>query len=166
MRIVLAICALICVGANALAQDQEDKLVDRLLKPSTSLQNSSQNKTFAPGRTSATKQARVGVFYVAEKPKAKSFSGNREFSASEFTTQSLSGAKNKARVSSAQSDRAYPTWRANAAGSSPTTSKSASTGKFSGNRPFLDKGKSQKFLDRQNPPMTIDQVRELLNKNK
>jgi hypothetical protein len=37
---------------------------------------------------------------------------------------------------------------------------------FAGNRPFLDQGKSQKALSRQNPPLTIEQVRELLNKNK
>lgn len=33
-------------------------------------------------------------------------------------------------------------------------------------RTFREQGKSQKSLNRQNPPLTIDQVRELLNKNK
>jgi hypothetical protein len=37
---------------------------------------------------------------------------------------------------------------------------------FTGKRPFLDKGKSPKSLERKNTPMTIEQVRELLNKNK
>ena len=37
---------------------------------------------------------------------------------------------------------------------------------FAGQRPFQEDGKSQKSLDRQNPPLTIEQVRELLNKNK
>ena len=37
---------------------------------------------------------------------------------------------------------------------------------FADRRQFTAQGKSQKSLDRQNPPMTIDQVRELLNKNK
>ena len=37
---------------------------------------------------------------------------------------------------------------------------------FGDQRQFTDQGKSQKSLDWQNPPMTIDQVRELLNKNK
>jgi hypothetical protein len=44
--------------------------------------------------------------------------------------------------------------------------KTAASRSFAGNRPFLDKGKSQKALDRKNPPLTIEQVRELLNKNK
>jgi len=37
---------------------------------------------------------------------------------------------------------------------------------FADQRPFQEKGKSQKSLDRRNPPLTIEQVRELLNKNK
>jgi hypothetical protein len=37
---------------------------------------------------------------------------------------------------------------------------------FAGERSFREQGKSQESLDRQNPPLTIDQVRKLLNKNK
>ena len=37
---------------------------------------------------------------------------------------------------------------------------------FAGNRPFLGRGKSQKALNAQDTPLTIEQVRELLNKNK
>lgn len=32
--------------------------------------------------------------------------------------------------------------------------------------PFLDRGKSQKALSARDKPLTIEQVRELLNKNK
>ncbi|HST30067.1 MAG TPA: hypothetical protein VLK27_04440 [Chthoniobacterales bacterium] len=38
--------------------------------------------------------------------------------------------------------------------------------KFADERVFRDQGKSQKLLSTRNPPLTIDQVRELLNKNK
>jgi len=44
--------------------------------------------------------------------------------------------------------------------------KGVATRNFVDQRHFTDRGKSQESLDRQNPPMTIDQVRELLNKNK
>jgi hypothetical protein len=37
---------------------------------------------------------------------------------------------------------------------------------FSGTRPFLVRGKSQKALSAQDRPLSIDDVRELLNKNK
>ncbi len=35
-----------------------------------------------------------------------------------------------------------------------------------GSRPFLVRGKSQKALSQQDTPLTVEQVRELLNKNK
>ena len=46
------------------------------------------------------------------------------------------------------------------------SNKAQSSRDYSGNRPYLEKGKSQKFLNRKNKPMTIDEVRDLLNKNK
>jgi len=47
-----------------------------------------------------------------------------------------------------------------------TTAVTPAVREYAGNRPFLDKGKSQKSLSAQNKPLTIEQVRELLNKNK
>jgi len=44
--------------------------------------------------------------------------------------------------------------------------KKYATRDFAGNRPFLGQGKSQKALHAQDRPLTIDEVRELLNKNK
>lgn len=44
--------------------------------------------------------------------------------------------------------------------------KKISGNDFAGNRPFLGQGKNQKALSAQKPPLTIEQVRELLNKNK
>jgi hypothetical protein len=40
------------------------------------------------------------------------------------------------------------------------------TSDFAGKRPFLGQGKSQKALSQQDQPLSIEQVRELLNKNK
>jgi hypothetical protein len=48
----------------------------------------------------------------------------------------------------------------------PQSGKKVASGAYAGNRPFLDEGKSQKSLSRKNEPLTIEQVRELLNKNK
>ena len=46
------------------------------------------------------------------------------------------------------------------------STKKYATRDFAGNRPFLGQGKSQKALHAQERPLTIDEVRELLNKNK
>jgi hypothetical protein len=46
------------------------------------------------------------------------------------------------------------------------TSRAIATRDFASSRTFLDQGKSQKALSQQDKPLTIEQVRELLNKNK
>ena len=48
----------------------------------------------------------------------------------------------------------------------PETNASALVREYADNRPFLGKGKSQKSLHAQDKPLTIEQVRELLNKSK
>ena len=48
----------------------------------------------------------------------------------------------------------------------PESNEVAPTREYASNRPFLDKGKSAKSLQAQNKPLTIEQVRELLNKSK
>ena len=48
----------------------------------------------------------------------------------------------------------------------PESGRSVAVGSFAGNRPFLGRGKSQKALSARDTPLTIEQVRELLNKNK
>ena len=54
------------------AQDQEKKLLDRLLKPDMALQNDAQNKKFVgDGSASINKRAHVGRFYVHQKPSSK-----------------------------------------------------------------------------------------------
>jgi hypothetical protein len=46
------------------------------------------------------------------------------------------------------------------------SSKAAAVSDFDGTRPFLIQGKSQKALSQKDRPLSIDEVRELLNKNK
>src|SRR5581483_7104784 len=50
--------------------------------------------------------------------------------------------------------------------SAPDSDKKRPSRAYAQSRPFLGEGKSQKSLNRQNAPLTIEQVRELLNKNK
>ena len=152
------------------AQDQERKLVDRLLKPDMSLQNSEQKKKFIADGTSINKKANVGSFYVEKKSSSKMFSGTRELSTRQFNSRSFPGSRSAPENSSQQtvgkSRLAYPTQPARGPRDAPQSDKKVASRAYADNRPFLDQGKSQKSLNRQNAPLTIDQVRELLNKNK
>jgi hypothetical protein len=162
----VVLVALSCVRA----QDQESKLVDRLLRPDTTLRNNAQNKQFSADGTSTNKKARVGTFYVKKKSNSKSFPGTRDFSAQQFNSQSFHGTRSASGISSQQaignSRPAYATPTARRPRDASQCDKKVASRSYAENRPFLDQGKSQKSLNRQNAPLTIEQVRELLNKNK
>ena len=164
MLITTALC-----GASA--QDQEKKLVDRLLKPDMALQNDAQNKKFiGDGSVSINKRASVGAFYVHQKPSSKSFSGTRDFSTSQFYSQTYHGGRTAYETSSQQtfanSKAPYANQTARGVRDAAQSGKKVGSRAYAGNRPFLDQGTNQKSLNRKNEPLTIEQVRELLNKNK
>ena len=163
---VSLLIALTCLRA----QEQERKLVDRLLRPDMTLQNSEQKKKFIADRTSINKKASVGTYYFEKKSNSKTFSRTREFSTRQAYSKSFHEGRSTFENSSQQalgnSRLAYPTQTARGSRNAPQSDKKIASRAYAENRPFLDQGKSQKSLNRQNTPLTIEQVRELLNKNK
>ena len=169
VRKLLATCLLMICVSPMNAQEQERKLVDRLLKPDTTLQDSAQNKKFVADRTLVDKRAHVSTFYLQKKATDKNFSGTRDLSTQPFNGQSSNAAQSKtANISSrtAVPNSRYTASSAKRFNQAHDANKTKNTNDFSGNQPFLGRGKSQKSLSRENPPLTIEQVRELLNKNK
>ena len=151
------------------AQEQEGKLMDRLLRPNMALANSAQNKKFAATNTFVNKSAPTKRFRTPEKERPKTFSSPRAFAPREFAARHFraghSAAEISARSQLTKSDTiypapAYPTRVAPGSGSTVTSAE------FAGHRPFLVEGKSQKALRAHDKPLTVEQVRELLNKNK
>jgi hypothetical protein len=167
---VLTILVLVLPCYCALAQEQERKLIDRIMKPDMTLENDAQTKKFTADRTSVNKQARVSTFYLQQKSPAKQFGGTREFSSGQFATANFNQADKRAAKDYAGTKAATATY-SDASKTASTHAvhdqdKASPSHDYAGNRPYLEKGKSQKFLNRKNKPMTIDQVRDLLNKNK
>jgi hypothetical protein len=168
---LLTISVLLVAAAPCLrAQDQERKLIDRLLRPDMTLQSSEQKKKFVADGTSINKKASVGTFYVEKKPSSKTFSNARGFSTQQYHSRPYHGNRSAFENSSQQavgnSRSVYPAQTARGPRDAPQSDKKVASRAYAENRPFLDQGKSQKSLNRQNAPLTIDQVRELLNKNK
>jgi hypothetical protein len=92
VRKLLTISVLFLAAASCLrAQDQERKLVDRLLRPDMTLQSSEQKKKFTADGTSINKKASVGTFYVEKKPDSKAFSKTREFSTRQLDSRPFHG---------------------------------------------------------------------------
>jgi len=154
---------------SANAQEQERKLLDRLLKPNMSLQNSVQEKQFIAGGTTTTKQARTKDFYVPDRRSEKEFRTSA-FRTKGFNTKSSpyqnAPANLATRTTVPKADVTYATTAYRGTSVARESEKAVEVSEFSGTRPFLIQGKSQKALSQKDQPLTIDQVRELLNKNK
>jgi hypothetical protein len=161
---------LLLVATTGFAQDQERKLIDRLLRPDMELKNEAQDKKFVADRTSVHKQVHVRAFYVQQKSKPKAFPETRELSAPECGTAGFAGGKRQANATSSNkiqnAQRQIPARSTTDVRVVHDSNRIAQSGSFAGERPFLDKGKSQKSLTQKNDPLTIDEIRELLNKNK
>ncbi len=170
--IIVASAALLTTVCPAIAQNQEQKLIDRLLRPNVSVKNSAQDKKFT--NTSAAvfdKPAPTRSFYSPDKNIPKAYPDDRVFTARQFAARHFRGGDSAANVATrsqlTKNDTMVPTGPAPGIRVAPeAVQTTAATREFSGNRPFLVEGKSQKALHAQDRPMTIEQVRELLNKSK
>jgi hypothetical protein len=165
----LAFALLICSACGLLAQEQEGKLMTRLMRPDMALGNSSQNKKFVADTASVDRHAHVSAFYLEKRHEAETYSSTHAFDAGQFSTRSydhLSGGNSLLAARSTSPMRAYDTPSARVSVELRDSHRTVSSSNFAGNRTFLDQGKSQKSLDHKTKPMTIDDIRELLNKNK
>jgi hypothetical protein len=171
VRLLVVVLLLACSAAFAHAQEQERKMLDRILKPDMELQNPIEKKQFTSAGAVETKKARTKMFFFFKRKPEKEFVTS-EFYAQQFTgTRESRDAQKKARTTSGRripnADVPYSTAAFAAvreANDSTRTVETAET--HDARRQSQMRGKSQKALSQQNPPMTIDQVRELLNKNK
>jgi hypothetical protein len=164
MRRSLLVLVFLALATAGYAQEQERKLVDRLLSPNTKLANSDQNKKFKGGSEAPTRSAATKSFYVSEKHLSKTFVADRTAPTTSFRTRNYS--TQAATVPTLSPTRSYQPKQARDISPSAYSTKKYATRDFAGNRPFLGQGKSQKALHAQDRPLTIDEVRELLNKNK
>ena len=150
------------------AQHQEPSLVDRLLRPNMELHNNAQGKKFSANSAVIERRGTVGTFSLKPNRNEKSFVDIRVLTTAKYASRSFHEAaaaaslqdrsvNAPAKVSTASVRGIHDTYDAHSAINSRS---------FADQRPFQEKGKSQKSLDRRNPPLTIEQVRDLLNKNK
>ncbi len=142
--------------------------MDRLLRPNMALGNESQNKRFAADKASIDRHARVSTFYLQKRHEANAYSNTREFNTGKFSGRSydVAAANSLLAARSTSPMRSYDAPSARASVELRDGHRAVSGSNFGGNRPFLDEGKSQKSLNSKKKPMTIDDIRELLNKSK
>ena len=169
MRALLFSAVLAATIVSARAQQQEQKLLDRLLKPDTSLESNLQKKQFTAGGATLEKKARTKSFFVRDRRAEKQFvTGN--FRTKPFGTNESRYQRQEANIASrtaiAKLDTPYPAPGYGGVRVDRESDQAVEVSNYRDTRPFLVKGKSQKSLSAQDRPLTIDEVRELLNKNK
>jgi len=170
VRWIFPLLCLTSFSFSARGQEQEKKLVDRLLRPDMSLVNPAQDKKFiAGGGAPLDKEFAVKSFPTSQAP-SKSFAGMKGFFARIFGTKSFARSKATANTNldAACASSEFSTRESSLVRPAPDSTKRARRRDYTDQRPFLAKGTRQEALSQQekNRPLTIDEVRELLNRNK
>jgi hypothetical protein len=186
VRLVPLLLALLTLAAPLLAQEQEQKLWDRLNRnpqKDKEMVFDTRQASFSSSRSFNSKSANSKGFLFKQKFSAgeyrskeyagtkSAWSGDFKFSARQANTRGKFEVPNASRqVNTKTMDVA----------DARESAKGMPTRDFAGQRPYLKRGASQDRLDREGPgfndqhigttsdlrPMTIDDIRELLNKNK
>ncbi|HEY5037273.1 MAG TPA: hypothetical protein VII74_09105 [Chthoniobacterales bacterium] len=166
----LLLLGLTITAPLAFAQEQESKLMDRIMRPNMSLTDPAQNRKFtAVEGTSVDKKFETKSFEDGREANTKSFLGLRSFLSKTFGSGKFARAES-ANEAVASADRAFAstefaTHKSALIRKASTDDKPVETRAYAGIRPFLAKGTRQQQLSTQPHPMTIEDVRELLNKN-
>ena len=151
------------------AQQQEPSLVDRLLRPNMELQNNAERKKFMANSAVIEGRGTIGTFFLQPNRHEKSFGDLRELAATKYPSRSFyedAGLASSLQNRKVKAATTISTSYVRGVHQTHDAHRAIGTRSFAGRRPSQEDGKNQKSLDRQNPPLTIEQVRELLNKNK
>jgi hypothetical protein len=160
---------LIFFFTTASAQIQERSLIDRLLRPNMDLQNEAQGKTFNANSAIVPNRGSAGRFVLEATAKQKAFTDTGTAATKEYRSSSFRADSQESPVVETRQIKVPAQLKTSSVQDlhAAYDARLAVSGRSFGDElVFREEGKSQKSLNRKNPPLTIDQVRELLNKNK
>ena len=132
------------------------------------LQNNAQGKKFSANSAVIERRGTVGTFFPQPTRHEKSFADMRVLAAPKYPSRSFHEAAAAASLQdrNVNAPAKVSTMSVRGVHDAHDAHSAINSRSFADQRPFQEKGKSQKSLDRRNPPLTIEQVRDLLNKNK
>ena len=145
--------------------------MDRIMKPDMTLASPMQSKGYNDGKSfGAVSPASVNSFYIARTFSAKSFSSKAYNGAGNFWAGDFKYSTTAARTGTGFATKAFAVKTEVVKDARETGKTSVSAGRtYTRAGPFKGHGTRQALLDEQHSPekapMTIDQVRDLLNKN-
>lgn len=172
VRFVVLFSALLLCAHVSQAQQQERKLEDRIMRPDTTLGSREQNKSFGNYKTfqsAGSDRAAVRDFYFTQKYSPKSYQ-TKDFATKNHWAGDFKYATNEAntkgRYTIPNSAKGYET-KPMEVKDARERGKNYAAGAYATDS-FKADGKTQKILDAKyanQKPKTIDEVRDLLNKN-
>ena len=132
------------------------------------LQNKAQGKKFGANSAAVEHKGSVGTFVLQPNRAEKSFVNSPTLTATAYPSRSVSTGRTISSIQNRSANIPGPVGSSSVRDihSANALREASNSRMFADQHQFREQGKSQKSLDRQNPPLTIDQVRELLNKNK
>ena len=133
------------------------------------LQNNAQGKKFATNPAVIEHRGIVGTFLLQPTLRQKAFEDVRPLNTKEYPARSFNGGSLPNLVPQNRGARisaSVVTSNFRGVSDAHDTNNTVPGRSFADQHPFREEGKSQRSLSRQNPPLTIEQVRELLNRNK
>ena len=133
------------------------------------LQNSAQGKKFPANSAGTERRGTVGTFLLQPNRTEKSFADTHTLTTTEYRARLSNVSPRTITSKQARSTKIQASLETSSVSEvreAPNTHQAISSTDYAAQRRFVEQGKSQKSLGRQNPPLTIEQVRELLNKNK
>ncbi len=165
-RPVFLLAILVCAVVRAQDQDPGLLLQTRNQGLASAL---FQNRSFYEGKTfnGTGTGVQLKEFYIAPRSNLKEFP-TKAFSSATFAQSDITFAtKDASTKKDTRDEKTYET-KAAPVKTARESGKAYDTRDYADSHQFIPDGKSQKALDQQRAqkPMTIDQVRELLNKNK
>jgi len=168
VAIILSIIALLITSSTMFAQEQDRTLIDRLLRPNLASVNPAQNKSLDASGSFRFRQFSSKGFWVRSKPFSKSFPAKQTFMTTQMATSHFPAETKTTDIASTAVRRTkfYYSAMSPMIRIAPENDEAMATTSFAGNRSFSETGKNQKTLSAQERPLTIQQVRKLLNKNK
>ena len=136
-----------------------------------SLANPVQDRKFTSvGGTPVDKKFDAKTFSTGDEKAPKTFLGTKSFFSKVFGTRTFTRAEAAANAKTnadlAYANTQFKTNESSLIRPSPDAAKKARVREYADQRPFLGKGTRQKILSQEDRPLTIDEVRELLNRSK
>ena len=172
--------ATLCVAAcgswgvsSARAQQQESGLLDRIEHPDRTLKNSMADKQFSTSSSVSGKQAEVRPFIFGRSStfrtgdgtyNTRPFRGKNSFRTDAYATHTAATGNQ----GFSQTNKSFDTKSVDVHADRAANKAAPVQAYAQGEKPFLGRGTRQDTIDelRKQKDLTIDQVRELLNKNK